>query len=110
MTSRELCTTVGLAEGPTRRRHVEGRDSAAVTGGDFKGEALAIEVRAALPILPPVPRHGLPASLRPLDGCCMHIACASNIGDQHQVEVRVTVDGESDSPLLPAWYPAPNCR
>ncbi|URD87102.1 hypothetical protein MUK42_27277 [Musa troglodytarum] len=36
----------------------------------------------------------------------MHISCSPHIGDEHQVEVGVAIDGEPDSPSSPAWHSA----
>lgn len=77
----ELSPGEGLAEGPVGRGDVEGDEVAAVTGGDLEGERLAVEIRVALPILPPVPRHGLPPSPGAFDGDPMHVPCSSNVGD-----------------------------
>ena len=40
---------------------IVGDNRAAIAGGDFEGEALSIKVSVALPVLAPVPGHGLPA-------------------------------------------------
>lgn len=50
----ELSTGECLAEGPARRSGVVGDDGAAVAGGDFERKCLTVEVRVALPVLPPV--------------------------------------------------------
>jgi len=51
----ELSTGKSLAIRPAGRSGVEGDNCAAVAGGDLKGKCLTVEVRVALPILPPVP-------------------------------------------------------
>lgn len=79
---------------PTRGCHVVGGNGPSVTGGDLKGEALAIHVAVTLPILPPVLRHGLPPCVRPLDRHRFDVASTSHVGDQNQVEVGVAVDCE----------------
>lgn len=56
----ELAAAVGLSERPPRRDNVVGDDGEAVAGGYLEGECLAVEARAALPVLAPVPGHGLP--------------------------------------------------
>lgn len=102
----ELPPTEGLAKWPASRSHI-GRDhGATVAGGDLEGEGLAIDVGVALPILAPVPGHWLPPGPGSFDGHCMHIPGTSNIGDEHQIEVGVTMDGEPDASSPPAWDPA----
>ena len=50
----ELAAGVGLAEGPAGRSGVEGDDGPAIAGDYSEGEALAVEVGVALPVLAPV--------------------------------------------------------
>ncbi|URE17110.1 hypothetical protein MUK42_03921 [Musa troglodytarum] len=101
----ELAALEGLAELPAGGRDVEAGDGAAVAGGDAEGEALAVEVGVALPVLAPVAGHHLPPGLGALDGHGVHVAGARDVGDQHQVEVGVAVDGEPDPALLHARHP-----
>jgi len=102
----ELGALEGLAELPARRRDAVAGDGAAVAGGDLEGEALAVEERVALPVLAPVPGHGLPPGAGALDGDGLHVPGAGHVGHQHQVEVGVAVDGEPDPALLHARHPA----
>lgn len=51
----ELTTAIGLPKGPTSWSNVVGDHGTAVTCGDLEGEALAIEIGVALPVLAPVP-------------------------------------------------------
>ena len=102
----ELAALEGLAELPAGVGDVVAGDGAAVAGGDLEGEALAVEERVALPVLTPVPRHGLPPGARPLDGDGADVAGAGHVGHQHQVEVGVPVHGEPDPTLLHARHPA----
>jgi len=76
-----------LSKLPIARHNVVASDSSAITCSDLEREALTVEVVIALPILPPVPRHSLPSSLRPFDGHRMYISSSTNICDQNQVEV-----------------------
>lgn len=101
----ELSTTKGLAEGPTSRSNVVGHHTSAVACCDLEREALAIEVAVALPVLAPVSGHWLPSGPGTLDHHRMHISSTSHVGYQDQVEVGMPVDGEPDSPLLPAGHP-----
>ena len=89
-----------LSKLPTARYNVVASDSSAITCSHFEREALTIEVVIALPILPPVPGHSLPSSLWPFDGHRMYISSSTNICDQNQVEVWVSIDCESDSSFL----------
>ena len=57
----ELCSSEGLSKGPASMDTIVGDNRAAIAGGDFEGEALSIKVGVALPVLAPVPGHGLPA-------------------------------------------------
>lgn len=95
-----MASLKGLAELPPGRHDVVAGDGLPIAGGDLEGEALAVEVAIALPILAPVSRHGLPPGLRPFDGHRMHVSGPSNIGDENQVEVRVTIDSEPYPSLL----------
>ena len=58
----ELTALEGLSELPVRRSHVIANDGPTIAGGDLEREALAVEVRVALPILAPVSRHCLPGA------------------------------------------------
>jgi len=89
-----------LTKCPVSRHNVVAGESSTITCGHLKREALTIQVRVALPILPPVSRHGLPPSLRPLDGHRMNITSSTDICHQNQVEVWVTIDGEPDPSFL----------
>jgi hypothetical protein len=103
----ELGPAEGLAEGPAAGGSVGGDHGAAVAGGDAEGEGLAVEERVALPVLAPVAGHGLPPrGAVTLHGHRVHVAGAAHVGDQHQVEVGVAVDGEPDAALLVACDPA----
>lgn len=65
--SSELAPFKSLAELPVGGHDVVAGDGLAVAGGDLEGEGLAVEVGIALPVLAPVPGHGLPPGLRALD-------------------------------------------
>lgn len=73
-------STVGLPEGPAGWGRIVGHDTATITGGDLKREGLAVEVGVGLPVLPPVPRHGLPTSPGPFDGHTMDVTGTTNVG------------------------------
>jgi len=96
----ELCPFKCLTKLPVSRHKVVASDSSTITCSHLKREALTIQVRVALPILPPVSRHGLPTSPWPLDGHRVNITSSSNICHQNQVEVWVTIDGEPDTSFL----------
>jgi hypothetical protein len=104
--SSELSPAKGLAEGPAAGRGVVGDDGAAVAGGDAEGEGLTVQERVALPVLPPVARHGVPAGALALGGHRVHVAGATNVADEDEVEVGVAVDCEADAALLVARDPA----
>ena len=95
-----------LAEAPARGRHVVRRQRPAVAGGDGERQALAVQLPVALPVLAPVPAHGHPPRLRALDRHRRHVAGAAHVGDEHQVEVGVAIDGEADAALLGAGHTA----
>ena len=90
---------------PISRRRVVAGDGSSVTGGDLKREALAVEVVVALPVLAPVPRHGLPASPGPFDGRSVDITRTTHIGYEDQVEVGVAINGEPYASPPSAGYP-----
>lgn len=50
----KLTTFKGLSKFPTSRHDIGADECESIASGDFKGEALAIEVGVALPILAPV--------------------------------------------------------
>lgn len=95
-----------LAEGPTSRGGVVGNNSAAVAGGDLKGEALAVEISVALPVLAPVSGHGLPGCPRPLDGDRVYVTRTSHVRHQYKVEERVSVNTEPYPTPSPTGHPA----
>ncbi|MCO5555039.1 hypothetical protein L7F22_008579 [Adiantum nelumboides] len=101
----ELLSAEGLAESPIGGGHVIGGEGAAIAGGDLEGEALPVQSRVALPVLPPVAAHGLPAAAGALDRDRVHVAHAAHVGDEHQVEVGVAVHGEVDATLLGTGHP-----
>ncbi|KAK3013294.1 hypothetical protein RJ639_008202 [Escallonia herrerae] len=76
----ELCPTVGLTETPVARSNIVGDYSAPITCGDLEREGLTIEVCVALPVLAPIPGHGLPTRVRALDGDGRDITSTANIG------------------------------
>jgi len=104
--SSELGALEGLAELPAGGDGVVAGGGAAVAGGDLERERLPVQVRVALPVLAPVPGHGLPPGPGAPDGDGPHVAGARHVGHQHQVEVGVAVDGEPDAALLVARNPA----
>lgn len=53
----ELTAFKGLSKLPTSRNDIIVGECGSIAGCDFEGEALAIEVGIALPILPPVSWH-----------------------------------------------------
>nr|ACL53845.1 unknown [Zea mays] len=102
--SSELAALEGLAELPASGDGAVAGDGAAVAGGDLERERLPVQVRVALPVLAPVPGHGLPPRAGAPDGDGAHVAGARHVGHQHQVEVGVPVDGEPDAALLHARH------
>ena len=101
----ELAAFISFTKLPIRRRDVVASDGPTITGGDLKGEALTVEHRVTLPILPPIPWHWLPPCSRPFDRDCTDVSCSRNIGDQNQVEVRVSVQSESNPAFLYTRHP-----
>ena len=95
-----------LAEAPACRHHIVGRHRLAVAGRDGERQALPVQLRVALPVLAPIPAHGHPARPGALDGHRRHVARSPDVGDEHQVEVGVAVDGEADAALLGAGHAA----
>ena len=99
-----------LAEAPACGRHVVRRQRPAVAGGHSERQALPVQLPVALPVLAPIPAHGHPSCLRALDGHRRHVSRAAHVGDEHQVEVGVAVDGEADAALLGAGHAAVDHR
>ncbi|CAM6092992.1 unnamed protein product [Calypogeia fissa] len=63
----------------------------------LEGEGLTDQNGVTLPVLAPIPSHSLPVvCFRRLHQDDGHITNAADVGDEHQVEVLVSVDGESD--------------
>ena len=101
-----MATCEGLSKLPIGGDDIVAGDGSSVAAGDLEGEGLAIEVGVALPVLSPVPGHGLPTGLGPFDGHRVNISRTGNVGDEHQVEVGVAIDGEPDPSLLRTGHPA----
>jgi len=95
-----------LAKLPVAGSDIVGSYSFPITGGDLEGEALPIKVTVALPILTPVPGHWLPASLGALDRNSLNVTCSTNVGDEDQIEIRMTINGETNSALSLTRYPS----
>lgn len=96
----ELSPRVGLPKLPPRRCDIIANQRPAIASGHLEGEALAVEVGVALPILAPILRHCLPPNLRTFDRHGVDVAGATNIGDQDQIEIRMAVNREPNSSLL----------
>ena len=103
----ELNSLERLSELPICRDNVVASHPPTITGADLDWKTLSIEVGIALPVLAPVPWHRLPRwrSLGPLDRHRMHVSGASYICYQHQVEVRVAVDGKPYSSFPHTCHP-----
>lgn len=83
-----------MAVFPILRSDVHARHGAAISGSDHERQALSIQVGVHLPVLAPVAPHGLPPSSGAFDLHCLDGATAADVGDEHQVEELVSVDGE----------------
>jgi hypothetical protein len=96
-----------LAEPPVRRHEVVEGDGLAVGDGDFEREALSVEVRERVPVGSPVVRHGHPVAPRlgPPDVHGSDGPRPGDVGDEHEVEVTVAVDGEAHPAALDAGHP-----
>ena len=101
-----MTTFKSLAELPTSRSNIVTSNSSSITRSNLKWETLSIEVRVTLPILAPISWHGLPSGLRTLDRHRMDVTGSSNVGDEYQVEVRVSIDCEPNSSFSYTRYPA----
>jgi len=75
----ELPSSVGLSKGPTWWCSIVWEHTATITSGDQKGKTLSIKVGVALPVLAPIPWHGLPSGSWTFYGHRMHITSTSNI-------------------------------
>lgn len=88
----------GLAKLPIGRRHVKGRDGSAIAGLYSEGQALAVEIAEALPVRPPVSRHGFPlVRLGPFDPYVGDISDSCYIRYEDQLEIVPSIDGKSDA-------------
>lgn len=96
---------IRLSKLPIRRGNIVTSDCPSIARGDTDGQALTVEVGVALPVLTPVYSHSLPAGPRTLDRHRLDVSGPTNVGDEHQVEVRVPVDREPYPTLLSTWYP-----
>ncbi|KAG6497462.1 hypothetical protein ZIOFF_045362 [Zingiber officinale] len=96
----------GLAELPPGGDDVPGGHAPTVADRHLERKALPVQVRIALPVLPPIPRHRLPSTPRTLDRHRPNVAGAAHVAHQHQVEVAVSADREPDSPFFHARHPA----
>lgn len=104
--SAHLLPGKSLAILPVAGSGIVGGNGLAITGGDFEGEALPIKITVALPILAPVPGHWLPASLGAFDRNSLDVPCSANVCDEDQIEVRVTINGETNSALSLTGHPS----
>ncbi len=95
----DLCTFEGLAESPVCICNTRCCDSA-IACGDHEPNALPHELPTTLPVLSPVPCHGVPSCVIPSHPHRHHDSRSTHVGDRHQVEKRVPVDGEPDSSCL----------
>ena len=93
------------AEGPPRRHDVVGVHRLAAGGGDPEGERLSDELGVALPVCSPVPVHGDPPRVCPLDRHGPDGAAAGDVGDEHELEVLEARDAEPHPSLPPALDP-----
>ena len=101
----ELPSFKSLSKSPILWHNIVAGNCPAIAGCDSEGEALAIDIWVALPILAPVSWHGLPASPRSFDRHSMNITCTCHIGYQDQVEVGMTINGEPNASILHTWDP-----
>jgi len=101
----ELSTSVCLSEGPPSWGNIVGHHCVAITGCDLKGEALAIEIVVALPVLTPISGHWHPPGSGPFYGHTMHIPGTSYVCYQDQVEVGVTIYREPYATPSSAGHP-----
>lgn len=95
-----------LAKLPVAGSGIVGSNGFPITGGNLKRKALPIEITVALPILAPVPRHWLPASFGTLNRNSLNIPCSTNVSDENQIEIRVAIDGETNSALSLTLHPS----
>lgn len=102
----EILSGESLTKLPISRDNVPRSGSTAVTASDPEAERLTNQNRIRLPVLSPVPAQAHPPSPGTFDASLDNIPSTSNVGDQDQVEVTETVDGEPDAASLPARDPA----
>lgn len=63
-----------------------------------------------LPVLSPIAMHGLPFGVGSLNVDGLHIAFATHVVNQDEIEVLIPIDSESDAAFLLAWYPGGHTR
>lgn len=102
----KLATFKSLSKLPTRWDDVVISDGLSVASSDFKGQCLPVEVSVALPVLTPIPGQGRPMGAPGgLDGHRNNITSSSNVSNQYQVEVGVTIHGKPHTSFLYARDP-----
>lgn len=97
----------GLAEAPERLGGIDRGQRAPVFGGDEERQGLALQLLPQLPVLTPVVRHPLPLRLLgTLHLSRHHIPGAGHVGDEDEVEVRVSIHCEVHAASLLTRHPA----
>jgi hypothetical protein len=95
-----------LAELPMRRCNVIRCDGSPISGSNFKGEWLVLQVSITLPDLTPISAHRDPASPRSLYFHSCNFTIRADIGNQHLVEIGAPRQGESHATFSLAFHPA----
>lgn len=105
----EVGSLEGLSKRPAGRGGINALTHIAVTRDHLEGESLVLHLAVSrkLPHLTPVSSHGLIG----IHGGAPHIqllnvTSATNIGDKHKQEVRVSIDGVPNPSSLGACHPA----
>ncbi len=102
----ELSSFISLTKTPGSRCHIQGGYRVAITSSDKEGDGLSHKILVALPVLTPVSGHWDPVChVGSFHGDCTHISRATHIAHQHQIEVRIAIDGEPNPSTSCAIHP-----
>ncbi len=102
----ELSSFISLSKTPGSRCCIHGGYRVAITSSDKEGDGLSHKILVALPVLTPVSGHWDPVChVGSFHGDCTHISRATHIAHQHQIEVRIAIDGEPNPSTSCAIHP-----
>lgn len=96
-----------LAKPPGGRNNIEKFSGFSIDQSDLKRQDLASNVKAALPVCPPIPMHGNPCSCRGAPyPYSLRVTTTTDVRDHHHIKIRLPLQSETDSSSPFAWHPS----